>query len=265
MSLGWKRSGLGWAGAVAMLLVLVGGVRARGQTSGAGSQGTGSQGAASAVPAEETQQTTTDGVLVDQVIGVVNGDLVLESDVDEERRFAAFQPFSVPGGRFSRERAIERLVDRTLILQQLKLQPDQAVSTEEARVQVAQLRKDIPACKQLGCETEAGWEKFVRDQGFTMEELVELWRERMEVLKFVEMRFRAGISITPEEIKAYYEKTLLPEYARQRAVAPKLDVISDRVQEVLLQQQVSSLLGDWLKSLKAQGTVRMARPGEVQP
>ena len=42
----------------------------------------------------------SEGVLVDQVIGIVNGDLILESDVDEEKRFEAFEPFSTPGPDF---------------------------------------------------------------------------------------------------------------------------------------------------------------------
>ena len=204
------------------------------------------------------------GVEVDQVIGIVNGDLVLESDVDEERRFEAFEPFSTPGA-FSRDRAVERLVDRMLILQQAKLQPDQVVTLAEAKAQLQSLRKDLPACKEYHCETEAGWEKFVHDQGFTMEELISRWQQRMEILKFIEMRFRAGIEVTPAQIKTYYTTKMLPEYAKVKATPPKLDVISDRIQELLLEEQVSALLSDWLKSLKAEGNVRMMRPGEVQP
>jgi len=41
--------------------------------------------------------------------------------------------------------------------------------------------------------------------------------------------------------------------------------ISSRIQEVLLQQQVSSLLNDWLKSLRAQGSVVVLHPGEGAP
>lgn len=204
------------------------------------------------------------GVLVDQVIGIVNGDLILESDVDEEKRFEAFEPFSTPG-KFSRERAIERLVDRTLILQQAKLQPDEIVSLDEAKKQLQSLRADLPACKAYHCETEAGWEKFVHDQGFTMDELVQRWQQRMEILKFIELRFRSGIEVTPDQIKAYYQTKMLPEYAKVKATPPKLEVISDRIQEVLLEQQVSSLLSEWLTQLKAQGSVRMMRPDEVQP
>ncbi len=220
---------------------------------------------ATSAPIAEMDPGAKQGVLVDQVIGVVNGDLILESDVEEERHFSAFQPFRDPGGKFSRENAIERLVDRVLILQQAKLQPDGLATTAEAKAELNSLRKEIPACTRYHCETDAGWEKFVADQGFTLDELTERWRQRMEILKFIEGRFRAGIRISPEEIRDYYQKTLLPEYARLNAKAPVLDTISDRIQEVLLQQRVGNLLSDWLQSLKAQGTVRMIKPGEVTP
>ena len=238
------------------------------QTTGVPADGTAaSQGSVSTNTSGGTTPpvVTAPGVVVDQVIGVVNGDLVLESDVDEERRFEAFEPFSTPGG-FSRDRSIGRLVDRTLILQQAKLQPDQLVSTEDASKQLESLRKDLPACKQYHCETAAGWEKFVQAQGFTMDELVARWQQRMEILRFIEMRFRSGIEITPAEIKDYYEKTMLPAYEKAHVTTPpKLEVISERIQEVLLEQKVSALLSDWLLSLKAQGSVRMMRPGEVLP
>jgi hypothetical protein len=212
----------------------------------------------------EPAVTPAAGVVVDQVIAVVNGELVMESDVDEERRFEAFEPFSTPGS-FSRDRAISRLIDRTLILQQAQVQPGDAVSLDDARKQLEMLRKDLPACKQADCETDAGWQKFVHDRGFTIPELEDRWQQRMQVLKFIEMRFRAGIEITPAQIKAYYDTKMLPEYAKAGTKPPNLPVISDRIQEVLLEQQVSNLLSDWLESLKAQGSVRMMRPGEVEP
>ncbi|WP_263384069.1 peptidylprolyl isomerase [Granulicella arctica] len=214
--------------------------------------------AAAAVPPAQ-------GVVIDQVVAVVNGDLVLESDVDEERRFQAFQPFRDQTQAYSRDKTVERLVDRTLILQQEKLQPQPPITDAEVNEQLATLRKDIPACKEYKCETDAGWDKFVVDQGFVLSELTDRWRERMEVLRFIEQRFKMGIRVSPAEIKDYYDKTLLPEYARRKATPPKLATISDRIQEILLQQQVGALLEDWLKSLKAQGSVRMTTPGEVTP
>lgn len=205
------------------------------------------------------------GEELDRVVAIVNGDLILDSDLDEERRFAAFQPYPVAGNDFSRERALERLINRDLILQQGKLQPEEAITDEEVSKDLLTLRKTIPECKQYNCETDAGWQKFLGAHGFTQSTLIERWRLRMQVLRFIEERFRMGIRITPEEIRSYYEKSMLPEYEKQHAKPPKLEAVSDRIQEVLLQRQVSNLLGDWLKSLRAQGSVVVLKQSEVAP
>ena len=220
-----------------------------------------------AIPAQDRSAAdkAQEGVLIDQVVAIVNGELILESDVDQERRFAVFQPFSTPADSFTRQKAVDRLIDRTLILQQARLQPDDGVSDADVQAELMQLRKEIPACKAAHCETEAGWEKFVAAQGFTVAEVTKFWRERMQVLKFIELRFRMGVRILPAQIQEYYEKTMLPEYTKQHVAAPKLDTITDRIQEILLQQQVSSLLGDWLTTLKAEGNVRVIAAGEVAP
>ncbi len=212
----------------------------------------------------EPPVTPGPGVLVDQVIAVVNGDLVLESDVADEQRFENFEPFTTEGVN-TRDKAIERLIDRDLILEQAKLQPDMAVTKQEVEAQLQTLRKDLPACKQYRCETDAGWDRFVHAQGYTQEELEQRWQQRMEVLKFIELRFRSGIDITPEQIKTYYDQVLLPAYAKASQKPPKVAVLSDRIQEILLAQQVNALLSDWLTQLKAEGSVRVIRPGEVQP
>ncbi len=219
----------------------------------------------SAAKAEEAQEAmpapTNAGVLLDRVVAVVNGDVVLESDVDEERRMAAFQPISSPEGSTTRDKAIERLVNRRLLLQQAKLQPEHAVTEADIDVQLDQLRKEIPACKEAHCETDAGWARFLATHGVTSNEVRAHWRERMEALQFIEVRFRSGIRISHAEIESYYQKTMLPEYAKRKVKAPPLDALSDRIQEVLLQQQVSGLLSDWLKSLRAQGTVQIVQDG----
>jgi peptidyl-prolyl cis-trans isomerase SurA len=218
-----------------------------GQTSGA---------VASAAPEHE--------VVLDRLIAVVNGDVILESDVGEERRFEEVQPYRA-ATRFTRDRIIERLIDRALILQQAALQPEDAVSDQEVDAQLATLRKDIPACKQYKCETDDGWKKYLGDHGFTEQEFRARWKQRMQLLKFIEARFRNGIKISNAEIRAYYEKTMLPEYAKRNVTPPKLETIQNRIEEVLLQQEVGALLQDWLKSLRAQGSVRTITPGEVTP
>ncbi len=261
----WRRSG----GLLRALIFVVCGLmgaggrcfeQAQAQTDVRSQQG--SSGAGSG--ANGTPQGTGTAVPLDRLVAVVNGEVILESDVDEEQRMAAFQPFR-DASRSTRQQVIERLINRTLILQQSRLEFDEPISDQKVEEQLAELRKAIPACKEYHCETEAGWQKFVADQGFTMDEFIKRWRERMEVLRFIEQRFRSGIEITPDQIREYYEKTLLPQYASEHATAPQLETISSQIQQVLLQQQVTNLLQDWLKSLRAQGTVRTIQPDEGTP
>jgi peptidyl-prolyl cis-trans isomerase SurA len=204
------------------------------------------------------------GVVMDRLVAVVNGDVILESDIDEERRFEEVQPYRA-ATTYTREKIIERLIDRRLILQQAALEPEDAIPEKDLDAQIVTLRKDIPACKQYHCETDDGWKKYLGDHGFTEEEFRARWKLRMQLLKFIEVRFRNGIRITDAEIKAYYDKTMLPEYVKRNVTPPKLDTIQRRIEEVLLQQEVGALLQDWLKSLRAQGSVRIIVPGEVTP
>ena len=211
-----------------------------------------------------SQNSSGDRVTLDSVAAVVNGELILESDVDAERRFRAFQPFSEPQPA-SRDRLMERLIDRTLILQQMALQPQTPVEDSEVDTQLAALRKAIPQCAAAHCETDAGWKKFVEAHGFTVEEVRERWRQRMAVLRYIEERFRMGITITQAQIDTYYQQTMLPAYEKEKVTPPAEASLSDRVSEILLQQQVDKLLDDWLKALRAQGSVVVIKPGEEAP
>ena len=251
-----------WAGAAVQDQVLPAGVREK--ATGVREKAAGVREKAAGVD-EKAAGAGAQGVVLDRVVAVVNGDLILESDINEERRFEEIQPYRDVRRDFSREMAIARLVDRTLILQQANLEIETGVSDAELDAQLLTLKKDIPECGQFQCETDAGWTRFLDHHGFTVREFRELWRQRMVLLKFIEVRFRNGIHVPDAEIKAYYERTMLPEYARRRVAPPALGTISKRIEEVLLQQQVGALLVDWLESLRAQGSVRMMRPGEVTP
>jgi hypothetical protein len=199
--------------------------------------------------------------LLDRVVAVINGDVILESDVREEQRFAVFEPLSVPGGRFTPLEAMQHLVSRTLILQQMKDQQMAPPPSDEAvQKELEELRRHLPGCAQYACETDAGWRRFLAAQGFTESEINARWKRRMQILKFIELRFRSGIRIAPNEIADYYNKTLVPAFERRKVTPPPLALVSSRIDEVLLQQRVTALLNDWLRSLRDTGSVAILDP-----
>ena len=256
-------------GMTAAMMLVCAGVRADGQAAkpqpAPRSQQQGKPATKEQARADEHKLPAERGDVVDRIVAIVNGDLVLESDVEEEERFTRLYPFRITSGETLREQAINRLIDRALILQQEKgivLQPvpDATVAKEET-----DLRNELPECVRRDCKSDAGWKKFLTDEGFTEEELHDRLRQRAQVLGFIEQRFRSGISITDEQIADFYKKTMLPQYAKEHVAAPPLEVLSSRIEEVLLQQQVSVLLDSWLKSLRESGSVRLLKQGEEAP
>jgi chorismate mutase len=200
-------------------------------------------------------------LLLDRAVAVINGEVILASDVREQQRFAVFEPLSAPNGEFTPMQAMEQIVNRTLLLDQMQeqqlLPPP---SDSEVDAQIDYLRKHIPACAGQSCETEEGWQRFLASRGFTEGNLHTLWKERMQILDFVGARFRTGIRITQPEIETYYKEKLVPEFQGHKLPPPLLAQVSERIDEVLLQQHVNGLLNDYLRSLKDAGSVQILDP-----
>lgn len=201
-------------------------------------------------------------VELDHVIAVINGDVLLESDVEEEMHFVALEPFRADAGKDTRQEALHRLISRSLIVQQMRQQQQFKVQISDADVRksLEDLRSHLPECAKYKCHTEEGWKAFLAANDLTQQEVEEHWRQRLVILRFIDMRFRTGIRISHESIAEYYRKSVVPAFEKQHQTAPPLKSVLSRIQEVLLQQQVNGLLQDWLKSLRAEGSVQIVDP-----
>jgi hypothetical protein len=198
--------------------------------------------------------------LLDDAVAVVNNQVILSSDIDFEMRVFRLLPIGRRGD-FTRSKALERLTSRALIEQQILLEDPHGLDVlpKDVEDSLAELRENLPACRHRECATAAGWAAYLKTLGLTPDRVAEYWAHRMAVLRFIEERFRSGIRIAPEEIQKYYKEELVPKYS-SNGDAPPLDKVSARIQEVLLQQRVNTLLNDWLKSLQEQGQVEILDP-----
>jgi uncharacterized protein YihD (DUF1040 family) len=197
-------------------------------------------------------------VELDHVVAIIGSNVLLQSDVEQEMHLSALEPLQVLPGQNTPDASLRRLVDRTLILEQMK-QQQQATDTPEPEVRksIEQLRTEIPACARYHCENESGWNDFLKAHALTPELVQQRWSQRMAMLHFIDLRFRSGIRISQDQIADYYHDTLVPALDREHQTTPPLANVSGRVQEILLQQQVSGLFQDWLGSLRDQGNVRI--------
>lgn len=196
---------------------------------------------------------------LDHVVAIVGSDVILQSDVWQEMRFSALEPLQVLPGQNTPDRTLRRLIDRTLIMEQMKEQRQPlTTSGPEVAKAIEDLRRMIPACvRPYNCATSEGWNAFLQAHGLKMQQVQERWSQRLAIIRFIDLRFRSGIRVAPDQVAAYYHKTLVPALDKNHEAAPPLDAVAPRIHEILLQQQVNGLFQDWLSSLRDQGNVRI--------
>ncbi|MGA3130487.1 MAG: peptidylprolyl isomerase [Terracidiphilus sp.] len=205
--------------------------------------------------------SATAPVVLDRALAVVNRHVILASDLDDEIRLSVLDPNLAPQQELTRQQALEQIISRTLIEQQVRQEDLQAIepSPEEVNVRLHEIRTDLPVCARQDCASDAGWKAFLVTHGLTAERVAAYLRYRLEILRFIEQRFRQGIQISQQQIAVYYHDTLLPQY-RPGETIPPLGRVAPRIQEILLQQQVNELFDNWLTNLRQQGEVEVLDP-----
>jgi hypothetical protein len=199
--------------------------------------------------------------VLDRVVAVVNQRAILASDIDYEIRLSVINPTHPGEEVLTRPHALEQLISRALVVQQIRREDTEAVmpSAEEVTARIAEIRRELPACVHQNCASDAGWAAFLAARDLTPEGLNAYVRYRMEILRFIEQRFSSGIHITPQEVEDYYRNTLLPQYAHGEAVPP-LDKVAPRIEEILLEQKVNVMFDEWLTNLRKQGDIEILDP-----
>ncbi|MGA3010580.1 MAG: peptidylprolyl isomerase [Terracidiphilus sp.] len=208
----------------------------------------------------------TNAVVLDHVVAVVNDQTVLASDVDDEIKLAVLDPAQTGLGVLTPQHALDQLISRALIQQQIRQEDAQAAepAQDEVNARLMEIRKELPACVHQNCASDAGWKAFLAAHDLKPERVESYLRYRVQILHFIEQRFRQGIRISPEEISTYYRETLLPLYSPGDEIPP-LDKVSARIEEILLERQVNVLFDGWLANLRRQGDVEVLDPAYEAP
>ena len=210
-------------------------------------------------PAQTTQNPAE--VVLDRVVAVVNRQAILSSDIEDEIQLSVLDPSRAGLGELTPQRALQQLISRALIDQQIRQGDIETAepTAEEVAARLKEIRTELPACVRANCATDAGWKTFLATHELTAERVKTYVRYRLEILQFIEMRFRQGIRIAPEEVEAFYRQKLLPLYPPGQT-APPLEQVTPRIQEILLQQQVTAMFDGWLDNLRKQGEIDVLDP-----
>jgi len=193
------------------------------------------------------------GEMVDRIVAQVDHRVILQSEVEDSLRYQAL----VAGGepeRFTadqRKQAIEGLVDRLLIGEQIDRSSFVRASREDVDRQVGELRKTLSATD------EQAWHALLARYSLSEDDVRTLLAEQLDILHYVDERFRANIHIDQRSIESYYLEQLIPQLHRSGAHEVPLAQVSGKIEEILVQQRMNELMTLWLRNLRLQEQVHL--------
>jgi peptidyl-prolyl cis-trans isomerase SurA len=190
--------------------------------------------------------------VVDRMVAVVNKHVILESELDQ----AARVEFLLQGKPISsltpadRTAALDRLIERSLLDQQI-INPEMLNPTPpELAAKVREVRAGIP----VGA-TDDQWKALLASYGLTQQDLEEQLTDQVRILRFIDLRFRGLVRVEKDAIETYYQEKLIPEVRKRNAPEPKLEEVSGKIEQILIEQRIDELLANWLKTLRAQAHI----------
>jgi peptidyl-prolyl cis-trans isomerase SurA len=186
--------------------------------------------------------------VIDRIIATVNGDVVLESELQESIQV---QRLMSRDAEVDRGAELERLIDRSLIRQQMERSSISAPEEAEISARLAELRRDVAPQAD-----DAAWSALLAAHGLTEADLRAHVALQLAVLRFVELRFRPSVYVSDKDVEQYYAETFVPEMRRNSAEPPPLRNVLAQIREVIVQQRVDELLSQWLRARRAQMVIR---------
>ena len=195
---------------------------------------------------------------VDRIVASVNGTPILWSDVEEEVRIEALMQ-GAPSEQITaakRNEALDHLIDSTLVRNQLG--EETSSDTEATRQQLAERINSVRS--ELNATSDPDWQALLTRYALTESEVSRYLRKQMEVLDFIDLRFRSGVQVTPKQIEDYYNQQFVPDLKKRGATAPPLSAVRSQIENILVEQAISASTSQWLKIVREQAEIWRAEP-----
>lgn len=186
--------------------------------------------------------TTAHAVIIDRVAVRVGKNVITESEIERDLRAASlFNNQPVDLSPAARRRAADRLVDQKLIRAELELTGYPPVSDEDVDQVLAQVKNRAVAA---------------RAAGFTEEDLRTRVRWTLTAMRFLSLRFRAGLQVTDTQVDEYFEQEVAPKL-RQQDPSKNYSPADHReqIEQVLIERRVSQLSEEWVKTMRERTVV----------
>lgn len=187
------------------------------------------------------------GAILDALAISVGNQAITEHQIDDNIRLAAFsnneQPdFSVE----SRRKAADRLIEQALVRREMAFGAYPAIPTEQVDSAVSNTEK-----AHGGIE---GLDDALARYGLDRKQLRDYLGWQLQLLSFIDLRFRPAIQVTNEDVEKYYKETVAA--AHPGTTAPPLSQLRAEIEQKLTGERVDKQLDEWISRSRKRTVIR---------
>ena len=200
--------------------------------------------------------------VIDQIMALVDDDLITQSDLIWNLALNPKVPS--PGGPVSSDllsRELDVMIQQRLIAHEAARLPSADLTQDEVNKKKAELISQF--------KSEAEFRQRIESVGLTPDRLDELIRQRVEIERFIDFRFRSFVFVTEQEIQRYYDEVFSKQMREKGAVPPPLDAelpdnnvkVRDMIAQILKAEKIEQETERWLRDASQRADiVKLAEP-----
>jgi hypothetical protein len=184
--------------------------------------------------------------IVNCIAAVVNNEIITRADVEIADALEIFEPAAKGDPVARRMRVLDKLIDRTIVLAQLReTAPSEAAAVEAewaglvGRLGAPIVRERLAAFGM----TEADGREFVE--------------KGVRVRRIIGDRFGRSISVTLKEIETYYADTYAPARKNAGAAVKPLVEVLDAMESEIKRTKTEVQASLWIETLRDQGEIEI--------
>jgi parvulin-like peptidyl-prolyl isomerase len=198
--------------------------------------------------------TAMAGEVLDRVVAIVNNTPIFQSDWEMALRTEALLGGRNPQSFTPAEQrsVFERLVDQELLREQMRGFPVAPVTEEEVNARIQEIRAQM-----AGGKSDETWKQDLAQAGLTESEFRSRIKFQLEILRFLDSRFRPTVRVEYRTIQQYYRDQFLPELHKRGGADVPLSEAAPKIREILTQQRMDEQVTTWLQTLREQADIRV--------
>ena len=181
---------------------------------------------------------------IDEIVGVVGKHAIKMTDIERDLRVTQFLNGEPPSSSVAAmKKALERLIDQELIRNDMAASKNASHLDNEATTLFNQMLSDRFGSSKPQMAAE------LRRHGLTEAQLLEQLQWQLVVLRFIDQRFRPGVIVNDEDVRAYYDKNS-GELERKYPANHSFEALAPKIRETLEADRINQNFEEWISNVR---------------